>query len=265
MLTIIHNSKDISREQARYEFLPSVIDFNNGDLLIGYYKPISYIYLNQVSVSEERNITVKYYNGISFDNVSGLIDLSFGLNKPGFISWNKNQITEKKSTLEAKELYWYKINVSVPGSVTLKGVSAVFSDDYDLEAVYPTIKNHLPEGQDTFVRFHEEAAKDIINDLKRTGIVINGILQNGKERKQLDAFDLHDKEEVRDASKLFTLAKIFFWLSDAPGDKWEVLAAKYEADAAGSLTPLISIDQDDDGLKDEDEDAQDVAVYIGRL
>jgi len=264
MLKIIFNSKDISREQSRYEYLPSEVDFSLGELMVGYFKPISRLFLNMPKNNGERDISVKYYSG-TWQDVSGLFDLSFGCTRPGFLTWHNNQAGEKEVELNGQKMYWYKIILSLPETISFRGISTLFSDDFDLISVYPTIHNHLPEGQETFVRFHEEAAKDIITDLKRTGIVINGKLANNKERKQLDAFDLLDKEEVREAAKYFALSKIFAWLSDAPGDKWEVLADKYTAEAAGALTPLITIDDNNDGLVDDEEKAQPIGVYVGRL
>ena len=265
MLTIIHNSIDISREQSRYEFLPNTVDFNDGDLLIGYYKPIHSLYLNFTNNNAIRNISLKYYDGTGFNDVSNLKDLTFGLTKSGFLDWSLNQTGEKKTTLHSKEMYWYRLNLDVAASIDFKGISILFSDDYDLIAAYPTILNHLPDGQTSFVRFHEEARKDIVKDLRRTGIVINGKSTDFKTRKQLDEFDLLDKGEVREASKLFTLSKIFGWLSDNPNDKYEVLATRYAANAAEALTPLITIDENDDGIKSNSESVQSTSVFIGRL
>jgi hypothetical protein len=266
MLKIFHNGLDLSREQSRYEYLPNVIDFQDGDLQVGYYKPISALFVNLLKNTDERNLSLKYYDGISWVEVSNLKDLTFGLKSPSFITWSKNQVNEKKTTLNDQELYWYKVSSTSTDPVTFKGISMLFSDDFDLIAAYPSIMNHLPEGQETFVRFHEEAAKDIINDLRRTGIVINNNLMDSSKRKKLDVFDLMDFEEVRESAKYFTLSKIFGWLSDAPNDKWQLLEAKFEAEAAGSLTPLITIDENDNGLLDESEQLQpNNVVYVGRL
>lgn len=266
MLKIFHNGSDISREQSRYEYLPSEVNFVDGDLELGYYKPISSLYVNLPKNNNIRNLSLKYFDGIGWEEVSGLKDMSFGLKSAGFISWNRNQINEKKIVLNDHGLYWYKLSCTGTEAVNFRGISMLFSDDFDLIAAYPSIMNHLPEGQETFVRFHEEAAKDIVNDLKRTGIVINNNLMDSSKRKRLDVFDLMDFEEVREAAKYFTLAKIFGWLSDAPNDKWQLLESKFEAEAAGSLTPLITIDENDNGLLDDSEKLQpNNVVYVGRL
>jgi hypothetical protein len=265
MLKIVHNGSEISREQSRYEYLSSTLDLSEDSLFIGYYKPINTLFLNVKKNTNDLVLDVKYYGTSGYESVVGLKDLTFGLSTPGFVSWNNKQVGQVKSELYGEELYWYQVTASSSHDIIFRGISTLFSDDYDLIAVYPSILNHLPEGQESFVRFHEEAAKDIIIDFRRTGIVIDGKMSNPIVRKQLDAFDLLNKEEVRDAAKYFTLSKIFAWLSDAPGDKWENLAAKYEAEAAGSLTPLITIDQNDNGLIDEEEEVADHPIYVGRL
>jgi hypothetical protein len=265
MLKVFHGGEDISREQSRYEYLTSNVQLLDNILSIGYYKPINNLYINSIKDDIIRGLTVKYFNGISFEDVAGVKDLTFGLSGPGFLSWKNGQIAEAKTEVEGVELYWYQVSSDSSDPIDLRGISTLFSDDYDLIGIYPTILNHLPQGQNTFVRFHEEAARDIIIDLRRTGLVINGRLTDAAGRKQIDAFDLLDKEEVRDAAKYFALSKIFSWLSDSPGDKWENLASKYEAEAAGSLTPLITLDQNDNGIIEDYEEAADMPVIVGRL
>lgn len=261
----MYAGNDISREQSRYEYLPNTLDINDYTLYIGYYKPINTLFLNVIKNANDIVLDVKYYTTAGVESVSGVKDLTFGLSTPGFLSWNNKQVGQVKTELFGEELYWYQVTASTAHNIVFRGISTLFSDDYDLIAAYPSIMNHLPEGQESFVRFHEEAAKDIIIDLRRTGLVINGKLSEPTIRKQLDAFDLLDKEEVRDAAKYFTLSKIFAWLSDAPNDKWENLASKYEAEAAGSLTPLITVDQNDNGLIEDYEAAADQPIIVGRL
>jgi hypothetical protein len=265
MLKIFHGAEDISREQSRFEYLTSNVSIFYNTLSIGFYKPVNSLYFNVIKNDVVKITNLKYFNGISFEDVTGLKDLTFGLSGPGFISWKNGQISEAKTEVEGVELYWYQVTVEDSEPIDLRGIGPLFSDDYDLIGIYPTILNHLPEGQNTFVRFHEEAARDIIIDLRRTGLVINGRLTDAAGRKQIDAFDLLDKEEVRDAAKYFALSKIFSWLSDSPGDKWENLASKYEAEAAGSLTPLITLDQNDNGIIEDYEEAADMPVIVGRL
>lgn len=263
MLKINFDSTDISRQQARFDYLPSSVAFDGTkSLYVGYSKPISNLYFNPVENSATREVSVKYFNGTEFTNVSGLLELTFGFTTPGFISWSKNQTTEEKTTVNGESLYWYQFTIPA-ATVSFKGINVLFSDDNDLLGEYPSIMEHLPEGATTFVKFHESARKTLITDLRKEGISIKGI--DDTRRKQLDAFDILDIEEVREASKFLTLSKIFGWVSDATGDKWEGNEEKYAAAAAGALTPLISLDTNNDGKEDDDEVADTRVVVIGRL
>lgn len=262
MLKINFDSTDISREQSRFEYIVSTLELNQ-ELLIGFYKPISSLFINLTTSQTENVLSVKYYNGSSFLDVSGLLDLTFGLTKSAFVSWNKNQTLEAKTTLEGESLYWYKLELEDTATVNFKGIAPLFSDDFDLASEFPTIANHLPEDAESFVRFHESARKAIINDLRNAGFKVKPF--DSSKNKQLDEYDILDKEEVRECSKFLTLSKIFFWLSDSAQDKWNQLADKYAAEAAGALTPLMSIDQDDNGKETDEEVADTHPILIGRL
>jgi hypothetical protein len=273
MLTIIHNSVDISREQSRFEFLPSEIDFDGKHLFIGYYKPINHFFLNVPDRTPDEEgegfidpaLVVAYWNGTEYDNVKGLKDFTFGLTQQGPVTFDLDQTNNTKKVEFGKELFWYRITLNSPDIITFKGIAPLFSDDQDLIGVYPDIMQKVPAGQTSFVRFHQEAVNDIVKDLRKMGLVIDGCLMDASKRKQIDAYDLLDRDEVKEAAKYFTLSKIFSWLSDQAGDKWEQLSAKYESEAAGSLTPLITIDENNNGKKDDWENAQPQPIIIGRL
>jgi hypothetical protein len=265
MLKINYDGTDLSVKQSRYEYIEcSVIFDGTKSLLIGYYKPIHNLYFNIPEYSGSRSLTVQYYNGSTWLECYGLIDETFGLTRPAFIQWDKNQTNEAKTTLVSTELYWYKITPTA-GTVALKGVNLLFSNDLDLVAEYPSIMEHLPDAQESFVRFHEVARNDILTELKRSGVKINGSSITGTAAKALDAWDLLDLEEVRQSAKYSTLNKIFTWLSDSPDDNWSQLANKYMALAGESIGPVISVDINDNGKQDEAEANDPIVTLVGRL
>jgi hypothetical protein len=264
MLKIFFDGTNISREQARYEYQTSSVVFDTVDKLeVGFDKPLSSLYLNFTNNSATRTLSVEYYNGSSWVSVAGLTDLTFGLTIPGFVTWNKNQTTETATTLNGESMYWYRFNLSASATIAFKGIGVLFSDDYDLKGEFPTILDHLPEGKTSFVTFHESARKSIVTDLRRAGFKVQA--EGATKPSQLTEYDILDKEEVREASKYLALSKIFNWLSDSPGDNFDTLADGFKADAAGAITPLISIDTDDDGLEDDEEVADTTPVIVGRL
>jgi hypothetical protein len=211
----------------------------------------------------DKELTLQYYNGSSYVDVAGLKDMSFGLSKAGFISWDRNQSNEAKDG----SLFSYRISIPAapdPDTVEVdfKGINLVFSDDYDLVDEYPSILSHLPADQTTFIRFHSAARDEIMTDLKQAGVFIQKDIDS---KKQIDQWDLLDKDEVKEASKFMALSKIFKWLSDEKDDRYDVLSSKYQAEAGESLSPLISIDSNDDGKRDSDEELAPQVILVGRL
>jgi hypothetical protein len=270
MLVINFANQDVSVQQSRYEFMTNSFEFDGvSEIMIGSYKPIASLYLNISAQTLALSTSFKYFNGTSYSPVKGFKDLSFGLSRAGFISWERNQLNEKKSTEFGADKYWYKLQLtelngdplSSPVTVQFKGIDLVFSDDWDLIEEYPSIMQHIPDGQETFIRFHASARDEIITDLRNAGVVING----ESYRKQLDQWDLLDKDEVNEASKFLTLSKIFNWLSDNSDDRYKQLASDYQADAGEALTPLISIDINDDGIESDVEQVDSSVIIVGRL
>jgi hypothetical protein len=264
MLTVEFDGEDVSVQQSRYEFIESSFKFDGTkEITISFYKPINSLFINCKNREGSNRISLKYFNGIEWTDVK-LKDLTFGLTRSGFVSWSRNLPGEKS----ADGMYSYKLQIlELDGSqiseeteVKFKGINLVFSDDWDLLEEYPSIMTHLPDDQESFIRFHASARDEIITDLRNAGIVIGT-----HSRKQVDQWDLLDKNEVREASKFSTLSKIFKWLSDTDGDRYDQLAKEYQAEAGSSLSPLISLDRDDDGRKSKGEQVQPEVIIVGRL
>jgi hypothetical protein len=273
MLTINFDGTDYSVEQSRFEWVSTQITFDGSkDLLIGFRKPLRALYFNVVAQAISTKLSLKYYNGTTFAAVDGLIDFTFGLKQPGFVKWTPDEVNEAETTLVSEELFWYKINLldadgtslDTSKSITFRGINVVFADDHDLKGLYPTIENQLPDGQTTFIRFHEKARDEIITDLRKTGIVINGQMTDTATRKNLDQWDLLDIEEVRESATHSALSKIFAWKSDQVEDKWHILSKEHEAEAGASLSPLMTIDKNDDGVSDASEKVEPVLIIVGR-
>lgn len=265
MLTIKFDGQDVSTQQSRYEFVTSSHQFDGlKDLTVSFYKPVNCFYIHITKQEISKRLSVQYWNGVEWKEINHK-DLTFGLSRSGFVSWDRNLSGEKDQSGEfTYKLQMTELNGSdlvTPVSVDFKGVNLVFSDDWDLIEEYPSIMQHLPEGQETFIRFHATARDEILTDFKTAGIVV----ESGNKRKQIDQWDLLDKDEVREASKFSALSKIFSWLSDTSGDRYDQLAKEYQAEAGSSLSPLISLDRDDDGLKDNNESVQTEVMIIGRM
>lgn len=265
MLKIFLNSTDVSNEAENF----SVDTFSatllaTGELSIGYYKPINSVYVELSTFNTNTSVmSLYYYNGTSFITTSSLKDSTKGLKRSGFVKWDRDLTNEKSTTVNGVELFWYKIKLDADATaVTVKGINLVFSDDNDLKEEYPTIVDMLPDGEPTFINFHVASRKDILSYFKTQGKLVT---QVGGKKKLLDQFDLLDIEEVRDASKFLTLAKIFYWISDATDDKWYQKATDFETEYNKKINlATLSVDSNDDGKAGINEVAKIQSIQVER-
>jgi hypothetical protein len=137
--------------------------------------------------------------------------------------------------------------------MVLDGLNLIFNSDSDLKEEYPSINDMLPEGKTSFINFSVASRKDILSYFKAQGkLVTTGDFAS--DTKMIDQFDLLNYEEIRDASKFLTLAKIFYWVSDAVDDKWHQKAKMFEAKYGEKISMInLSIDKNDNGIADNTE------------
>ena len=260
MLTINYKTKDLSLKLEDYSGAGETITLLSSEVIyIGYYKPINSLYLDFASVVNSSSIVSLKYDTVSgLSDVSELIDHTKGLGESGEISWSVPDSTQVKSTLFGKELYWYRLSVDVDTVArVLRGINVLFSNDKDLSEEYPGIENNLPSGQTSFINFHVAVRKDIVQSLRK---------KYSANNKMLNQFDLLNNEEVRDASKYLTLAKIFYWLSDAPADKWAEKFKFYYAKGEECLNNItLTIDTNDDGIAQVSEQNNIQFVQVVRV
>jgi hypothetical protein len=259
MLTINYNSTDLSLKLEEYALPSMAITLLSSEFIyLGYYKPISNVYLELVnSVTSASTMAVKYETASGFVDVVNLVDHTNGLGSSGKISWETDKSLQISSTLFGVTRYWYKLSVDISTvAMTFLAINVLFSNDKDLVEEYPGIMDQLPTGNLSFVNFHSSARKDIVQVLRKK-------YSSGKNL--LTQYDLLDNEEVRLASKFLTLSKIFEWLSDAPADKWEQKSKLYYnkyADYINNIT--LTVDVNDDGVVQEEERANIQFVRLVR-
>jgi hypothetical protein len=250
MLTIFQTATDYSTRLESYlgtgVALTSTVD-------IGFYKPISDFYIEIKTPLVGGTLAVHYYDGTQYTAIPVISDGTVGLTKSGFLQWDRDSITPVEVSLHSQTLYWYKLVFDdglIPvATVTFNAINLVLSNDDDLKSEYPNITDYLPTSTTTFIGFHEAARDQILSKLRVDGKIV-GITQG--ESKQVDQWDLLHIEEFRRASKMLTLAKIFYWLSDAVNDKWFEKAKIYDELYRESMKlAYMSIDTDDDGAEDD--------------
>jgi len=264
MLKIFKGSEDISLKLENY-----IVDEFSGDLLtsetldFGFYKPINSLFIEMVSQATDNALEIEFWNGSSWSAIE-IIDKTLGLNRSGFISWDRNIETQKENALHGKILFWYRLRVltnDIP-ALELKGINLVFSDDTDLKSAYPDVMEYLHDGQTSFISYHQSARDFIINYLRNKGKTVSkyGVY------KMLDQFDLHNYEEMKQASKYKAMAMIFFNESDAVDDKWYQKAKDFDRLYGEAISmDFLSIDANNDGKVDVFENQSVQYVKIQRL
>lgn len=264
MLKIFKETKDLSIILENYISGEFTENFAVGEYFyIGYYKPIDALYLEIVSHVEENNIVLEFFDGSNWNSLS-VIDKTFGLKKSGFITWARNIETQKENIVNGSNLYWYRLSIDTNEitDFTVKGINLVFSDDNDLKESYPGIMEYLPEGSTSFISFHLSARNHILTYLRNKGKYVSTL----GVKKLLDQFDLHNYEEVRQASKYKTLATIFYNESDNIDDKWYQKAKDFDKMYSESINlNFLSLDLNNDGKEESDEIQALQYIKIQRL
>lgn len=264
MLKIFKDNKDISLLLENYILDSFIEDLTTSETIdFGFFKPINNIFLEITGQNVLNTVQVEFWNGSSWSILES-IDRTSGFNRSGFISWERNIDAQKESLLHGKTLFWYRIKVltnDVP-ALELKGINLVFSDDNDLKSTYPDIMEYIHEGESSFISYHQSARDFIINYLRNKGKTVSKY----GAYKLLDQFDLHNFEEVRQASKYKALAMIFFNESDAIDDKWYQKAKDFDRLYAEAISmDLLSLDTNNDGKIDQSENQAVQFITIQRL
>lgn len=258
---------DLSLNMLNYSGDTSTVELISADdaLYFGLYKPFRLMYVEMSTANtNSAAMTVEYYDSdaAAFTAVSGLVDETKGFTRSGFINFdNPNGLDSKPWTyneVNSVEKFWIKISFDADFSANtaIKGWNIVFSDDNDLERVYPGISNYLRSGQSSFILAHEQARIDMINELRRDGKykVELGDLKNTAAIAQVTQWDIMDPNEVNLWSTYTALRNIFRTLSTVPDDRWNQLEMKFETDATKAKQIFyMTLDDDDDGAAEREE------------
>lgn len=252
---------DISNDASDSTRDTSGFTLSDSDYIyVGFYKPINSFFTQLTAFNDNAaELTLEFYNSSSWTAVTGFQDDTKGFQRSAFIQWDRNQVNEAKTTVNSTELYWYRISTSVTlDAITLQTMTGLFSDDQDLTIEIPEITDsaHLA-GKTSHFNAHLSSRNDIIQALRNQG---NKTLNwSSGEDKDLTFWDVLEVEQLKQASVYLALSKIFFNFSDETDDKFSEKSNhfynKYEK--AFNLA-FLSVDKDDDGLKDEEEEAPEV-------
>lgn len=216
-------------------------------LYIGLEKPFNAVFIEmKIANVNNSNMIVEQYNGTSWVSVEHT-DETRGLKRSAFLRWEKADM--EPATINSKEAYYIRISFSADTSaIEYKGINIIFSDDAQLKQEFFEIDQLRPSGENSFISKHVSAKNEILDRLKQRGTVKT---VNSKE-DDVNAFDLHDIHEIRQAATYMALAKIFFNLSDNIQDHWWAKYLTFQQKAESALQLFqIEIDSNNDGLNNE--------------
>lgn len=250
---ISSDASDSTRDTT--DFILSDSDY----VYIGFNKPINSFFVQLTAFNTNAaELSLDYYNGSTWTPVQGFLDDSKALSRSGFITWDRNQANEAMTVVSTTELYWYRISTNaILEEVTLQTITGLFSDDQDLMIEIPEITTAYMPSKTSHFNAHLAARNDIIQALRNQG---NRTLNHSSgEDKDLTFWDILEIEQLKQASVYLALSKIFFNLSDQIDDKLSERTSFYynKFEKAFKLA-FLSIDKDDNGLKDTDEELPEV-------
>lgn len=224
-------------------------------LYLGYTKPFGSSFIKlETPNTNPAVMSIEIFDGTSWVAPDSFQDESDGLTRDGFLFWDKTSMTE--TIIDSNSKFYARMKLDVDSSaMTFRGIGVLFSDDSRLRANFPPINStsFYPDGEDSHVLSHQASRDEIILRLRKRYQKRNTSLD---VNIKINAFDIIDIFEIREAATYLCLAKIFFNIFDNEEDQWykkyKHWKGKYEA---AFEVAYLGMDLDDDGV-DGDEEIQ---------
>lgn len=264
-LKIAHNSIDYSLKLERFTSPAQTLNLSVAPIEISFYKPIKSLYLELVSREINETLVLQYWNGSAFVAVPGFEDYTMGLSASGYI----NIPEDVKQEPDTDQLYKLRINTSgSPSALEVNGIGLVLSCDKDFSNV-PNVNDFLQENETSFIRWHEEATKMIVQRLRNSGKKIHRRDSQGRDiflnARQVEVWDLLDISEFREAAKYLALHLLFDSLSKSNEDYYAIKATRFHDRYEQNYNSnLVSIDLNDNGKTEPSEAAVVQFIRIHR-
>lgn len=256
-LTVLHDANsvftDYSNEAVDYgrdSFSITILTATDY-LYVGFYKPINSAFI-ELSTPSTNSATLsgEYYAG-AWQGLTGYHDDSNGLQRSGFIQWDRNLENEEKTTVNGSEMFWYRFKPSADTSLmTIDGINIVFADDEDLKREFYEISQWIPPNENSHILTHVATRDEMVQEIRNNG----NKKRTSTTPKDINAFDLLDVDQVKTAATYLALSKIFSVITDDPDDTYRQKALHYRNLYNGAMNLVyLSVDRDDDGVLDDPE------------
>lgn len=243
-------------------------------LYIGYRKPFNFMYASFIALNDVPNALTVQYHDVTDDALKSVLNLSEeteGFTREGFIKFTRPELNSqattawKPTTVDGEEMFWLVITTDTDHNVLTKvnALGILFNNEQDIiqERSNITSKHAQDERTKTWVVKAQASRDEIVQAIRTQGkkkVTSGGILEPSR-MLDITAFDFLRLDQIRQASKWLSLAKIFQnELSDAADDKWMTLGETFEGKFDDAFDVfLLSLDTDDDGEEDFEENIED--------
>lgn len=226
------------------------IDPSTDYLYIGFYKPFGTVFaeISTGNVSEDK-LELQYFNGSVWVDLD-TCDETNGLNRSGFVFWDKECMTE--TTINGISKYYVRAKTSnITTEVEFNGLNILFSDDASLQQEDSTVLQEClyTAGYSSHIMSHVASRNHIIQLLRNLGYVTTNAQD---ETKNVTAFDLMDVFEVRQAATYLALSKIYLKMADDQESiEWlKYMEYKLKFEESFRLARL-TLDTNNNGLSDD--------------
>lgn len=276
-LTITDGTNDFTYTLSNYDNSQSITPSDDSYVYFGYKKPNHTLYVDIVTGNTEDNlILIEKYNGSSWETVDR-IDNTNGLKESGFI-YLEDFENEAVTTINGDELYWIRmsyVNANI-NAITFRWINLVFCDEKDLQEIDSNAKRYYPvEYNENGIAYEVETLLlSLIAGRNRVLSFINRFgkrkyVNNGVEARMFNQWDLHDIDEVRDATKEFAMA--YNYENSTEGDDEMRKKANQALDRGYNILNrfengyLLQLDTNDDGILNNEEKTSSVTSSFNRL
>ena len=220
-----------------------------------------YLPMPSVNVETIAEITYKKPNGDDIP-LTDFVDGTQGLTQSGYMYWKPEK--DQYDNFLAGQEYTLSIRYNTGFDIVFGGINLLFCDKFDLLREYPDLDSLLGISDEKVI------STQLIRIMESTMLEIEKKVQNSpfwKEdrqyfftAKELDRWDLLQINEINQAAIFWTLAKIFYFLSDTPGDIYSVKSADYRARGEEAFASVnLSLDFNDNGSLDVFEGEREAA------
>lgn len=222
-------------------------------IYVGFRKDINALYFQiDTANTVPAELTFEYYTTDSVWANLSVSDETRAFSRSGFATWQRPSDGQAVA-VDGQEMCWVRISANVDlDPVTFMAINILFSDDNTICDEAPALVDpcFYQQGQSSHILHHVSAKKYIMSRLRSQGYIKH--TSNGEEN--INEWDILDIYELREAANFYTIAQIYFNLSDTVEDQYWAKYREYKTkfEEAFSLGRL-RIDSDDDGQEDLEE------------